>query len=151
MKFDRALFAASILKKAWDYIYQCRSSIKSLLWVIKPNLYTQNYHIKVNLHVDSAGNLPNREGWCPGVIRLYNNYKQGIQASSRNPGMKSMCAADEPLLGLWYAGNGVLVTGEQCVSEKWMTNGHRNKGVLYLDVICQMEHQSDNTDKKQEV
>jgi hypothetical protein len=44
----------------------------------------------------------------------------------------------------------VPVAGRHGVGTKKVTNRHRHKGVLYLDVICQIEHQSYITDEKQE-
>jgi hypothetical protein len=70
-------------------VYQCFSSIKLLLGIINSNPCTQHYHIEVDLHNDSAGNLPSREDCCLEIIRLCNTSKKGILTTNRNPGMKS--------------------------------------------------------------
>ena len=66
-----------------------------------------------------------------------------------------MGAADKSQLGLQSAGNKsagnrFLVTGDQGISEKWMTNNYEHKVVLYLDVLSQSEYQSYITEGKQE-
>ena len=45
---------------------------------------------------------------------------------------------------------GVHLTGWKGVGKKRVTNRHEQKGVWYLNVFCQIEHQTYNTEEKQE-
>jgi hypothetical protein len=46
---------------------------------------------------------------------------------------------------------GVTVTGAHAVGDKKkVTNGHRHKGVLYLDVCSPSKHQTFNIEEKEE-
>jgi hypothetical protein len=54
------------------------------------NSCAQHYYIKVHLHIDPSGNVPNLVVYCPGIIKPGNNDKISISAARSNPGMKSL-------------------------------------------------------------
>jgi hypothetical protein len=91
-----------LLQGTWDYLYQFRNSkfiIISIYVII--NSSTQHYCMKAHLHIDSAGNVPNWVGWCPGIIRLCNSDRKGISATRYNPGMKplrTLCSQSSPIV-----------------------------------------------------
>ena len=46
--------------------------------------------MKVHLSIDSAGDLPNMVGWCPGIIKLCNSGRKGMSAARGSLGIKSL-------------------------------------------------------------